>query len=303
MQLSFKRGASKGAPPSSLHVASLASLANPPSQQMTRVSAATLPPWAIVHVPHDATAIPPETRGHFVVDDERLGLELIRMADHYSFDLLARGLPSHQVVRFPVSRLVVDVERFENDEDEPMAARGMGVIYQRSHDLQPLRRALTYEEREALLARWYRPHHEALTNVVDAILTLHGRAVVIDAHSYPSQPLPYETDARAARPQICIGADTFHTPPALTAALSAEIQRHGYSTAINTPFAGTIIPMKHYRRDPRVIGVMIEVRRDLYLDEITGTPTSALEGLSDTLRSCLVIAFAKLEGVEGGVSS
>lgn len=264
------------------------------------MSAPSLPPWAIVHVPHDATAIPPETRGQFVVDDERLRLELIRMTDHHSFDLLARGLPSHQVVRFPVSRLVVDVERFENDDDEPMVARGMGVIYQCTHDLQQLRRALTRQEREALVARWYRPHHQALTNAVDASLTLHGRAVVIDAHSYPSQPLPYEADARAARPQICIGVDTFHTPPALAAALSAEIQGHGYSTAINTPFAGTLIPMKHYRQDPRVIGVMIEVRRDLYLDEVTGTPTAALEGLSDTLRSCLVTVLA---GLEGNVSS
>ena len=48
-------------------------------------------------------------------------------------------------VVFPVSRLVVDPERFLYDAHEPMAARGMGAVYEQTADLRPLR-AKTHRE-------------------------------------------------------------------------------------------------------------------------------------------------------------
>lgn len=74
--------------------------------------AATLPWWAF-HVPHDSTAIPPEARDQFVLPNDLLAQEILRMTDHHTFDFFALDVPTHQVVRIPVSRLVVDVERFE----------------------------------------------------------------------------------------------------------------------------------------------------------------------------------------------
>ena len=41
--------------------------------------------------------------------------------------------------------------------------------------------------------------------------------------------------------------------------------------ALNAPFAGALTPMKLYRKEPRLRAIMIEVRRDLYMDEETGT--------------------------------
>ncbi len=42
-------------------------------------------------------------------------------------------------VKFPVSRLIVDAERFVDDAREPMAACGMGVIYTATSDGAVLR--------------------------------------------------------------------------------------------------------------------------------------------------------------------
>lgn len=91
-----------------------------------------LPPWVVFHLPHDSRVIPHDVRDQFVLSDAELEHELLAMTDHHTFELFAHGIPAEQVVRFPVSRLVVDVERFERDEDEPMAERGMGVVYART---------------------------------------------------------------------------------------------------------------------------------------------------------------------------
>jgi N-formylglutamate amidohydrolase len=79
-------------------------------------------------------------------------LELDRLTDHYTDELFDhRGPPEFATVRFPVSRFVVDPERFEDDAQEPMAARGQGAIYTRTTDARSLRNPPTAAERDALL--------------------------------------------------------------------------------------------------------------------------------------------------------
>jgi hypothetical protein len=92
------------------------------------------------------------------------------MTDHFTQALVCAGVDERRVVRAPVSRLVVDVERFPRDADEPMAARGMGVVYRATSSLRPLRRALSPAEREALLCAWYHPHHARLEQAVAPVL-------------------------------------------------------------------------------------------------------------------------------------
>jgi hypothetical protein len=65
------------------------------------------------------------------------------MTDHHTLALFSDGESDVQVVRAPVSRLVVNVEHFAKDEEEFMASRGMGAIYTVTSQLNPLRRRLT----------------------------------------------------------------------------------------------------------------------------------------------------------------
>jgi N-formylglutamate deformylase len=39
--------------------------------------------------------------------------------------------------------------------------------------------------------------------------------------------------------------------------------------ALNEPFKGTFVPLPFYRKDRRVLSVMIELKRSLYMDERT----------------------------------
>ncbi|MEK8051966.1 N-formylglutamate amidohydrolase [Ideonella sp. DXS22W] len=243
------------------------------------------PPWVVIHLPHDAVTIPPAVRGQFVLDEVELAAEVGRMTDHCTQALFvppAEAGGGVCAVRAAVSRLVVDVERFADDHDEPMAARGMGVIYTRTADGQALRRPLAPAEREALLAEHYRPHHARLEAAVASALSHHGRCLVIDAHSFPAKALPYEqADAGTPRPDICIGTDDFHTPPALAHAFVSAFAEAGWRVAVNQPFAGALVPASRYHRDIRVAAVMVEVNRGLYLDEAGTTP---LAGFRDVAR-------------------
>lgn len=246
-----------------------------------------VPSWIVFHVPHDATDIPIEVRDQFVLTDDQLQCELLKMTDHHTLALYSADAPAQQVVRSPVSRLVVDVERFADDQHEPMAARGMGVVYTKTHALTPLRRALNEGERAALLRRWYAPHHEALQRAVEQSLAAFERCTVLDCHSFPQHALAYEDDQAAARPQICIGTDKFHTPPELARALVQAFQQVGLTVALNTPFSGALVPLTYYGQDTRVSAVMIEVRRDLYMDETTGEPLASFTDIAKLIRMCL----------------
>jgi N-formylglutamate amidohydrolase len=62
----------------------------------------------------------------------------------------------------------------------------------------------------------------------------------------------------------CLGTDDHHTPAWLIEAAREAFASLG-SVAINRPFRGTYVPLRHYRRDDRVSSLMLELRRDAYL--------------------------------------
>lgn len=260
-----------------------------------------LPPWVVLHVPHDATIIPADVRDQFLLDDVTLADEICRMTDHLTHALFATDAGDAPIVRAPVSRLVVDVERFACDADEPMAERGMGAVYRATSGLAPLRRALSADERECLMQAWYHPHHARLEAVVSAVLARHGHCLVLDCHSFPSVPLPYEgRDPGRARPDLCIGTDAFHTDPLLRDALLAEFLREGWTVAIDDPFAGALVPASRYGRDPRVGAIMVEVNRGLYLDEMTAKPAPAFDEVGRRIRDCCARAIHAASRGAGG---
>ncbi|MFM8549214.1 MAG: N-formylglutamate amidohydrolase, partial [Verrucomicrobiota bacterium] len=65
----------------------------------------------LVHLPHDATLIPPSAAADFLPGPAELARETLRLVDAHTAELYADGLAPVDVVRSEVSRLVVDVER------------------------------------------------------------------------------------------------------------------------------------------------------------------------------------------------
>ncbi|WP_328350925.1 N-formylglutamate amidohydrolase [Streptomyces sp. NBC_00445] len=234
----------------------------------------------ILHVPHGARDIPPHVRSGIVLDDDALEGELDRITDGHTAELadVAAELAALTPWRFVnrLSRLVVDPERFPDGREE-MLAVGMGAVYTRTTQRGVLR--VDGIDPEPLIDAYFRPYAQAMTDAVADRLAAVGRAVIIDVHSYPSAPLPYELHGSGPRPPVCLGTDSFHTPPELVAAARDAFGEVG----LDSPFSGTYVPLKFYRAEPRVSALMVEIRRDTYMTEPGGPAGSGLSRLASAL--------------------
>jgi N-formylglutamate deformylase len=71
------------------------------------------------------------------------------------------------------------------------------------------------------------------------------------------------------RIRLCIGTDDYHTPAKLVEWLQGAFEQRGFAVSVNRPFSGTFVPTDFYRHDWNVASVLIEINRNLYMDEAT----------------------------------
>ena len=107
-----------------------------------------------------------------MMSDQELQEEVNRITDHATDQIFQQAFPEAKAIVFPVSRLVVDPERFSYDFQEPMSQVGMGVTQTKGSLRQPLREKPTEGKRQALMERYYIPHHQKLTEAVGGLSRL-----------------------------------------------------------------------------------------------------------------------------------
>ena len=214
-------------------------------------------------------------------ESDKLSHEIDIMTDWFCDELFDCG---REEIIFPVSRLLCDAERFRDDKDEIMAQVGMGAIYTRCSDGSRLR-AVSETEKRDILARFYDAHHVRFTKAVEQRLEKYGKCLIIDGHSFYPEPLPHEPDQSLDRPDFCIGTSEYHTPREAAELLRDILSGKGFSVKLNSPFEGTIVPMSYYNTDPRVMSVMIEVNRRLYL-KAPGVKNEYFQEIKDSLSIC-----------------
>ncbi len=218
--------------------------------------------YLILHVPHSSDRIP--DRKGFLVKKEILDKEILKLTDWFTDDLFSFN--ESIVIKAEFSRIFCDPERFSDDSQEVMAQFGMGVLYEKSDDDSVIRQ-VSQELRKEILDTYYWPHHEKLNQAVEQQLKLHGKAVIIDCHSFPSKPLFRDLNQNSNRPDFNIGTDPFHTPSYLIEISKDFFRQKGYTLGIDWPYGGSIVPLKYYHETKNVESIMLEINRALYLDE------------------------------------
>jgi N-formylglutamate amidohydrolase len=211
----------------------------------------------VIHVPHASKVIPEEYRKGFLLSDEELERETALSGDAYCDELFDAGFGT--AVVFGYNRLLCDVERFRDDELEINAKKGNGFFYTHTPRGVPLRRDDPVVK-EKVLTEIYDKHHARLFLAVEETLGKHDRCLIIDGHSFSDDPRIGE-----GLPDFCVGTDGFHTPPRLSQAATDVLRSYGYTVEINRPFSGAIVPMAYYGKDKRVLSLMIEINKRLYL--------------------------------------
>lgn len=237
----------------------------------------------ITHIPHSSLVIPTCYHNQFIVPFEELKAEIYKLNDHYTDKLFAAKIRAVKPLIFPVNRFLVDPERFESDAHEPMAQRGMGVLYTHDTRGKRFRRELTAAERALLLEKYYRAHHAKLDQLAEQSINKYQQAIIIDCHSFPERPLPCDFNQQNSRPDVCIGTDRVHTPSWLITLVEEQFQRAGLSVLIDTPYAGTIVPNKYFGADKRACSVMIEINRKLYLTSGYEVKKDRMSSLNNTI--------------------
>ena len=234
----------------------------------------------LLHIPHASTVIP----GNYLASFRQAILphEIEVMTDWFCDELFDCG---RDRIVFPISRLVCDVERFRDDKQEIMADIGMGVTYQCTSTLEPLR-SITEDEKGEILSQYYDSHHENFERAVEKKLRTFGYCLIIDCHSFYPTALPYELCQTKSRPDFCIGTSDYHTPSKVVDQIACFLSECGYSVNVDSPFAGTIVPMKYYEKDKRVYSVMIEINRKTYMD-MPGIKSAQFSVIHSVINECI----------------
>ena len=216
----------------------------------------------ILHIPHASLRIP--DYGQYLLPRDAVDTEALHLTDLYTDELFVGG-HHDTAIQADFCRVYCDVERFDNDALEPMSKFGMGATYVQCDDGRQLR-SLTPAERDAIMQTCYFPHHKRLTEAVDAAVLQTGEARIVDCHSFPDRPLQCSLYQGDAKFDFNIGTDTFHTPAEWIEASVKFFANHGFRLGIDEPYAGSIVPIKHYQKDKRVKSIMLEVNRNLYMN-------------------------------------
>lgn len=216
----------------------------------------------ILHIPHSSTNIP--IKKGYLAPMEELIAEMIKLTDWYTNDLFQHKEATK--VTAPFSRIFCDVERFPEDKDEVMAKYGMGMLYTTLDNGRILRK-IDKDLKDKIYKHYYLNHHNKLLKKVEKSLNKNSKCLIVDCHSFSNIPFNRDLDKTLPRPDIDIGIDSFHTEKTLVNIAKKYFINLGFSCKINSPYAGTIVPLEYYNKDKRVQSIMIEVNRDLYLEK------------------------------------
>jgi N-formylglutamate amidohydrolase len=234
------------------------------------------PFWRVVAwMPHTNTYLP-HVPGTPKFDD--LQRDTAILADE-QVDKLYPFLPNKITSDF--SRFAVDLERYADDAQEPMAQKGMGYLYNRLISGLPFDRSV-FVGGDDFFKRYYAQKHDELKQAVERI---GDGAILLDLHSFNPEPLACDTDKNPDRPDICLGFNNDDTKPAdeVLHALKTHFEQNGLRVAFNTPFSGAMTTNTR----TKYTSLMLEINKRCYLANHTLSPNA--NRLSAILRGAILL--------------
>lgn len=222
----------------------------------------------ICHIPHSSIIIPDWAKEQFIISSNELQSFALKMQDKYILELF--DFAENKLI-LPISRIVVDVERYRNDNIEPMAKIGMGLYYLKDDKGNIIRKdCIDYRNK---IYEIYDNHHKYFEAIISNFLKNEGFCYILDCHSFHKE-LNYTKFDNNNYPDICIGFNE-NIPPIEALEIKTIFENNGYTVKFNNPFEGSIIPLK-YLNDNNVKSIMLEINRNVCDSEDKFTKTKEL---------------------------
>lgn len=227
----------------------------------------------LLHIPHSSSYIPEQYLDQFTISKNQLD-DLSNFLSDLDTDVVF-GNNAYPKLKFPYSRVFVDVERFE--ENEPMEKYGMGMFYTKDHRGNNIRRKLSNLEK-AKLKCYYDNHQHTFSKLVESEIERYSTCNIIDCHSYPTRPF-FENEEWEESPQVCISTNKEQVNKDILNFAKDHLSNKNIDWKVNTPYEGSFIP-KQFIGDCRVTSLMLEIRRDV-LNSLKEPIQELLEKIND----------------------
>ncbi|MEM1047288.1 MAG: N-formylglutamate amidohydrolase [Pseudomonadota bacterium] len=217
------------------------------------------------------------------LDSSRLDAIQIRRSEDTFVDELFRPAIDHGAAFmhafFPRAFLDVNREPYELDPSmfsgslptyanvrSIRVAGGLGTIARIVSESEEIyAQSLSVEDAIDRIETIYKPYHTALRDMLGAIRSQSGIAILIDCHSMPSLG---RTPMGRGRPDFILG-DRYGSSCAsdITSTVAGKLKSMGYTVGRNKPYAGGFITEHYGRPADRLHALQIEVNRGLYMNE------------------------------------
>lgn len=218
----------------------------------------------LVSVPHDGRGLAPGQAERMTTAGRALPDTDWHVSRLYAF---AEALGAHVLVA-QYSRYVVDLNRPADDAALYPGQLATGLCPSRTFAGEPL-----YEgggevgdaEKAERVERYWRPWHDMLRGVVDAIRDEHGYALLWDAHSIASE-VPALFDGRLLDLNIGSNGGRSASPPLVESVMQAAA-RTPYSSVLDGRFRGGYITRHYGQPEDGFHALQLELSQRTYIDE------------------------------------
>ena len=219
----------------------------------------------IVAVPHTGKEIPEEGIVRDVLDLEKIAM---LEDDRFSWEIYSPLVQyGGLVVASRFHRYVVDLNRSPNEAGEQGVLREVNFS-----GTKVVRRPYTEQERELVLSRYWHPYHDALQKAIDSQLQLANEqgtesVFLLAGHTMMGRGTGLHVDKGQQRADICLGTldDKIASCKVIAAfeeVLRESARKAGMSFAKNWPYRGNGHITSHFRRQPGVEVLQVEVSQD-----------------------------------------
>ena len=222
-----------------------------------------------------------------MVEKSRLSANELRRSEDCFIDELFAGVPRYGApllqAMFPRAYVDPNREPFELDPGmfsdalpdyvntrSPRVYAGLGTVPRvvaSGSDIYAEK--LQFAEARWRIDNFYRPYHDALTDLIHTTKAKFGYCLLIDCHSMPSVCGPMEHNAGRRRRVDMVLGDALggSCTPGLTGLVEEALREMGYTVARNAPYSGGYITRHYGRPQNNVHALQVEINRALYVDE------------------------------------